>query len=178
MTPQYRVHKGSSVWEIVKKLLNFRNIEYLQSNLNAIVRIRGVHHRFKSWLRQESGFFMSRLFSGTRFQFGQTILKIRNWKFWKTEDLKNFKFFNLFQFFLFQNLNLHLSRPSPDSSLVLIWSRQNPKVSLDSGGEKSTGQNLNWYQWWTFPQTNIILKTCVSGYSRSWILACQARRVS
>ena len=39
ITPQYRVHKGSSVWEIVKKLLNFRNIEYLQSNLKIIVRI-------------------------------------------------------------------------------------------------------------------------------------------
>ena len=112
--------------------------------------ITGVHHLYKSRLRPESGFFHVQIFvlyqTSVWTESGQNSKhkRIRNWKFRKNlknlKRLKNFQnlVFQIFNFpnlFNFKNETWILSRPSPDSNLVLIWSRQNPDNSLDK--EKS-----------------------------------------
>ena len=71
------------------------------------------------------------------------ILKIFNFSNFQISDCNFFKFlifwifcifksnFQFFQVYNFKTEFWILSRPSPDSDLVLIWSRQNPDLSLD-----------------------------------------------
>ena len=77
----------------------------------------------------------------------ENLKKKEKMKIWKNQNLKNWKlrifkflilrfieisFFSFqFQLFNFKNKIWILSKPSPNSNLVLIWSRQNPDLSLN-----------------------------------------------